>query len=104
MTQTRSKIFDDVARFATGAVGAAQGLRQEIQTMVRSQVERFTADMDLVQREEFEAVKEMALLAREENEKLEARIAALEAQLAGAADASPAVPVDTADPSDPAAQ
>jgi BMFP domain-containing protein YqiC len=83
MTQSSNRILDDLARLMTDAAGAAQGLRGEMQTLMRSQGERFLADMDLVQREEFEAVKAMAAKAREENERLETRIAALEARLRG---------------------
>jgi BMFP domain-containing protein YqiC len=79
MTQTTSRIFDDLAKMMTNAAGAAQGLRREIETVVRSQAERMLREMDVVQREEFEAVKAMAQLAREENERLARRIAELEA-------------------------
>jgi len=65
----------------TDAAGAAQGVRREVETIMRSQGERMLRDMDLVSREEFEAVKAMAARAREENEDLKARIAALEARL-----------------------
>ena len=85
MTQSSNRILDDLARLMTDAAGAAQGLRGEMQTLMRSQGERFLADMDLVQREEFEAVKAMAAKAREENEKLDARISVLEARLQGGA-------------------
>lgn len=81
MTQSNNRILDDIARLMTDAAGAAQGLRGEMQSLFRSQAERFLRDMDLVQREEFEAVKAMAAKAREENERLEARIAALERRL-----------------------
>ena len=63
------------------AAGAAQGVKREVDTFVRNQAEKFLRDMDVVKREEFEAVKDMARLAREENETLKARIAALEAKL-----------------------
>jgi len=66
----------------TDAAGAADGLKREVDTLMRAQGERFLRNMDVVQREEFEAVKAMAEKARAENEKLEARIAALEAQIA----------------------
>lgn len=82
MPQTRAPIFDDIARLMTDAMGVAQGARREVDTIMRTQAERLLAGMDLVRREEFEAVREMAILAREENERLEARIAALEARLA----------------------
>lgn len=81
MTQTTNRIFDDLARLMTDATGVAQGLRREVETVVRTQAERFLNDMDLVQREEFEAVKEMARLAREENEALLKRITVLEEKL-----------------------
>lgn len=79
MTQTQNRIFDELGRLFTNAAGAAQGVRQEIETVLRGQAERLIADMDLVTREEFEAVRAMAQLAREENEALKARIEALEA-------------------------
>ena len=82
MPQTRSRIFDDLAKVMTDAAGLAQGARREVDTLVRSQLERLLAGMDVVTREEFEAVREMAALARTQNERLEARIAALEATLA----------------------
>jgi BMFP domain-containing protein YqiC len=82
MTQTTNRFLDELARLMTEAAGAAQGLSREAQAMFRSQAERFLRDMDIVQREEFEAVKAMAARAREENEKLSARLAALEAELA----------------------
>lgn len=80
MVTTSSRILDDIARLATDAAGAAQGVRREVETVVRTQIERLLRDLDLVTREEFEAVREMALLAREENDRLAARLAALEAE------------------------
>jgi BMFP domain-containing protein YqiC len=74
-----NRILDEVARLVTDAAGAAQGVRREVETVVKTQVQRLLADMDVVTREEFEAVRDMAILAREENEKLAARLAALEA-------------------------
>jgi BMFP domain-containing protein YqiC len=82
MTQTNNRFLDDLARLMTDAAGAAQGMRRDFETMVRAQGERMLRDMDVVQREEFEAVKEMAAKAREENEQLATRVAALEAQFA----------------------
>jgi BMFP domain-containing protein YqiC len=76
-----NRILDDVARLFTDAAGAAQGVRREMEGVMRTQVERLVHSMDLVPREEFEAVREMALAAREENDRLAARIAALEARL-----------------------
>ncbi len=81
MTQTNNRILDDLARLMTDAAGAAQGVKREVETLVKSQAERVAAGMDLVKREEFEVVKAMAEKARLENERLEARIAALEAKL-----------------------
>ncbi len=83
MVQTTNRFFDEVARLMNDAAGVAQGVRREFETLFRSQAERMLRDLDIVQREEFEAVKDMARLAREENEALKARIAALEARLAG---------------------
>lgn len=81
MTQTTNRLFDDLAKLMTDAAGAAQGVRAEVQTLIRSQGERWLRDMDLVQREEFEAVKAMAAKAREENERLAVRLLELETQL-----------------------
>ena len=80
MTQTSNRIFDEFARFVNDATGAAQGVKREVETAVRHQIDRFLRDQNLVQREEFEAVKDMARLAREENEALKARLDALEAK------------------------
>ena len=82
MTQTSNRIFDEFARLMNDAAGVASGVRREFDTLFRTQADRVLRDLDLVRREEFEAVKEMARLAREQNEALEARIAALEARLA----------------------
>jgi BMFP domain-containing protein YqiC len=81
MTQTNNRFFDEVARLMNDAAGAAQGVKREIDTVVRHQAERILNDLDLVKREEFDAVKDMARLAREENEALKARIDALEGRL-----------------------
>jgi BMFP domain-containing protein YqiC len=80
--QTRNKFLDDLSQLATNAAGVAQGMREEAEMLVRGRVERFLADSDLVTREEFEAVRDMAQKAREENASLADRIAALEAKLA----------------------
>lgn len=85
MTQTTGRFFDDVARLFTDAAGVADGARREAEAIMRAQMERLLRNMDVVTREEFEAVRQMALIAREENEKLEARIAALETRLSDAA-------------------
>lgn len=78
MTQTTNRFFDEMAKLMTDAAGAAQGARQEFETVMRAQADRVLADMDVVRREEFEAVKAMAEKAREENERLAQRIAELE--------------------------
>jgi BMFP domain-containing protein YqiC len=80
MPQTNSRLFDDFSRLMTDAAGLADGAKREAQTFARSQMERMMAGMNVVTREEFEAVKEMAARARDENEKLAARVAALEAK------------------------
>jgi len=77
--QTRNRLFDDAARLAGGAVGTLAGVRREIESLVRQQMERVLASLDLVTRDEFEAVREMAVKARTEQEALAARVAALEA-------------------------
>ena len=82
MPQTRARIFDDFARLMTDAAGMAHGVRREAETAVKTQAERLLATMNVVTREEFEAVRDMAALAREENEALKLRIVALEAKLA----------------------
>ncbi len=82
MSNGPNRILDEVAKLMTDAAGAAQGLRKEAETVFRSQAERVLNSMDLVQREEFEAIREMALKVRAENEKLSARIGALEAKAA----------------------
>ena len=76
--QSQNRFFDDFAKMATSAAGTLQSARQEFETMMRQQMERLVAKMDLVPREEFDAVKEMAAEARLENERLKARIEALE--------------------------
>lgn len=77
-----NRILDDMARLMTDAVGAAQGVRREVETVMRTQAQRILSEMDVVTREEFEAVREMAIMAREENERLAARLEALEAAMA----------------------
>ena len=82
MSTGPNRILDDFAKLMTDAAGAAQGVRKEVETAFHAQAERWLNSMDLVKREEFEAVREMAVKAREENDALAARIAVLEAQLA----------------------
>jgi BMFP domain-containing protein YqiC len=79
MTQTTSRLFDELARLMTDAAGAAQGMRKEVETIMRGQAEKILRELDVVQREEFEAVRAMAQKAREENAALERRLAKLEA-------------------------
>ena len=82
MRQPGGRLFDDFSRLVTDASGLAAGVRREIETLVRGQVERLLAAMDVVSRDEFEAVKAMASLARDENERLEKRLLALELKAA----------------------
>ena len=91
MTQTSSRIFDEMARLMNDAAGVAPGVRREFDTLFKSQAERILRDLDVVKREDFEAVKEMARIAREENEALKARVAALEAKLGGGGSTRPDV-------------
>jgi BMFP domain-containing protein YqiC len=84
MPQTTNRFLDEVARMMNDAAGVATGMRREAETLFRTQADRVLRELDVVKREEFEAVKEMARIAREENEALKARIAALEARLGSA--------------------
>ena len=81
MTQTTGRFFDELGKLITDAAGAADGVRKEVENVVRAQAERVLRDLDVVQREEFEVVKAMAQKAREENDALKARISALEAAI-----------------------
>ncbi|MCO6178891.1 MULTISPECIES: accessory factor UbiK family protein [Ciceribacter] len=81
MSTGPNRILDEFAKLMTDAAGAAQGVRKEMETAFHAQAERWLNSMDVVKREEFEAVREMAVKAREENDALLARIAALEARL-----------------------
>jgi BMFP domain-containing protein YqiC len=82
MTTTSSRFFDELAKLMTNAAGAAQSVRKEFDSLVRSQIERAMSGMEVVRREEFEAVKEMAAKARDENERLARRLAELEGKIA----------------------
>lgn len=82
--QTQNRILDDMAKVASGAVSALTGLKGDAENMVRRQLERMLADMNLVSRDEFEAVKALAANARAEQEKLAQRVAELEADLKAA--------------------
>src|SRR5215472_7036217 len=79
--QSENRFFDDLARVASGAMGAVAGVRTEMETLVKQRFERLLADMDLVRRDEFEAVKAMAARARSEQEDLTLRVAALETRV-----------------------
>lgn len=79
--QTQSPIFDEIAKLMSEAAGAVDGVRREAETVARGQIQRLLSDMDLVAREEFEAVRDMAAAARAENERLAARLAEMERKL-----------------------
>ena len=81
MSQSRNSIVEEFARLASDAAGVATVMRREAETLLKTQLERLLSTMDMVSREEHEVVKEMAAAARDDNERLEARIAALEAKL-----------------------
>ncbi len=81
MPATSSRFFDELAKLMTNAAGAAQGVRKEVDTLVQTQVERVLNNLNVVKREEFDVVREMAEKARSENDVLAARIAELEAKL-----------------------
>lgn len=81
MNQGPNRVFDEFAKLMTDAAGAAQGVKREAEEAFRSQAERFLGDMDLVKRDDFDAVQEMVVKAREENEALKGQIAKLEARL-----------------------
>ena len=88
MTQTTNRLFDGLGRLMTDAAGVADNVKREIDTIVKNQAERVLGDLDLVKREEFEAARELAANARAESERLAARVAALEAQIAAFSDAA----------------
>jgi BMFP domain-containing protein YqiC len=81
MTQTSNRMFDEMARLMGDAASVAQGVKREAETLFRTQMGRFVADLDLVKREDFEVVREMVSQARAENEALKKRIEALEGML-----------------------
>lgn len=82
MSQSPNRMFDEFAKLMTDAAGVAQGAKREVETAFRAQMERFMADMDLISRDEFDAVKDMAVKALDEVDKLEERLAAAEKRLA----------------------
>jgi BMFP domain-containing protein YqiC len=81
MTQTSNRFYDQFAQLMNDAAGVAQGVRREAGTLIRGQAERFASELDLVRREDFEVVREMARIAREDNARLAARIDALEGRI-----------------------
>jgi BMFP domain-containing protein YqiC len=89
MTQTSNRLLDEMAKMMTDAAGAAQGMRREVESVFRAQAERMLQSMDVVQREEFEAVKAMAEKARAENERLAGLLTALEARITALEGAGP---------------
>src|ERR1700731_2768380 len=88
--QTENRLFDDFARMAGGALNMLTGFKTEVEQMVRQQMEGWLSNLNLVTREEFEAVRDMAAKARDEQEALLTRIALLEAKLDGTTTAAPA--------------
>jgi BMFP domain-containing protein YqiC len=86
MTQTSNRLFDDLAKLMTDAAGAAQGLRRDAEAAVKAQMERLLQSMDVVTRDEFEAARAMAVKAREENDRLAARLGEIEKRLGIAAE------------------
>jgi BMFP domain-containing protein YqiC len=84
MVQTTNRFFDEMARLMNDAAGVASGVRKEVETIFQAQAERILRNLDVVTREEFAAIKEMAAKARDENERLAARIAELEKKLRAA--------------------
>ncbi|MCO6362855.1 accessory factor UbiK family protein [Paracoccus sp. 08] len=76
---TQNRFFDDMSKLMTNAMGVAQGARSEAETAMKGWIDRWLADRDFVTREEFEAVREMAIKARTENAELKARLDAMSA-------------------------
>lgn len=96
MSNPEGRLFDEFAKLMNDAAGVAQSARREVETVMRSQADRFVSEMDLVRREDLDIVKDMAAKALAEVERLTARVAELEAKLA-AAPAAPAKPKKTPD-------
>ncbi len=92
MTTGPNRLLDEFAKLMTDAAGAAQGVRREVETAFRAQAERILSSMDVVQREEFEAMREMAVKARAENKELAARVAALEVKIEAVSSSAAAEP------------
>ncbi len=102
--QTENRLFDDLARMANGAINTLSGVREEIESRLRERVERWLAEMDMVPREEFEAIKELAQKARAEQEDLTVKVAALEQKLAAMSAAPEAAPRPTRTAASPPAR
>ena len=102
--QTENRLFDDLARMANGAINTLSGVREEIESRLRERVERWLAEMDMVPREEFEAIKELAQKARAEQEDLNVKVAALEQKLAAMSAAPEAAPRPTRTAASPTAR
>lgn len=98
MSTGPNRILDELAKLMTDAAGAAQGVRREVETAFKGQAEKVLNSMDVVQREEFEAAREMALKARAENKALAARIDALEVRIAELTGEKPAQTASAAAP------
>ena len=96
--QSQNRLFDDLARVASGAAGALSGLRGEMEELFRQRLERYLAEADMVPRDEFDAIKAVAVQAREAQEALEARVAALEAEIATLKKPARRAPRKKADP------
>lgn len=77
---TQNRFFDDISKLMTNAMGVAQGAKTEAETAMKGWIDRWLAERDFVTREEFEAVREMAIKARTENAELKARLDALESR------------------------
>jgi BMFP domain-containing protein YqiC len=84
--QTSSRLFDDLAKVASGAASTLVGVKQELDALIKQRIERLVANLDLVSRDEFDAVRAVAAKARADQERLEQRIARLEAQVGIAAE------------------
>jgi BMFP domain-containing protein YqiC len=97
--QSQNRFFDDLARVAAGAMGTLSGVKSEVESRLREQLERVLAGMDLVTRDEFEAVKAMAAKARSEQEDLAKRLEELEGLLAARRDCASEPPPTGSDPS-----
>ena len=86
--QSENRIFDDFVKMVNGFAGTMAGMGREAESSAREKMREWIGGMDFVSRDEFEAVKSMAAAARDENEILKSRIAALEAKLGGSASAA----------------